>query len=247
MPYEPVIPEGQHLGFSRTEEGAYVGHLFSDDANELMGHAVWREVEDVEYDDDSSYADPWQPEPQRELTPEERAAAEALAVAILIGILAAVEAARPHIMRWWTETVVPKAKSGWKAMRSAAARSRLTSKRQSVDEQMEFSHDDVSPPAPGSSIVIVDPAFSMSIGEWESRFRAMVSAGRFRDEQARILSRARIVAVGAELDSTKDSQAMTPQQFASSVMRMIEANPALLNDETTAEFARVVSRQQPGS
>lgn len=46
-------------------------------------------------------------------------------------------------------------------------------------------------PQPGSALALADPVFMMSSAEWVERYRAMVAAGRFHDEQADILRRAK--------------------------------------------------------
>src|SRR5947208_4827659 len=101
MRYEPIVPEGQHLGTSREVAGAVTGHLFEDGTNELRGHAAWRRVDE--------------PEPRRELlTPEELELAQEITKRIYKLILVRIYAvAEPHVKRWWNEEAVPAVKSAW--------------------------------------------------------------------------------------------------------------------------------------
>lgn len=67
MPFEPIVPEGHHLGASRTVDGAVTGHIFEDGTNELKGHAAWEWVDEPDEDRASSY----ESSSTRSLTPEE--------------------------------------------------------------------------------------------------------------------------------------------------------------------------------
>ncbi|GAA4353155.1 hypothetical protein GCM10023087_22010 [Microbacterium rhizosphaerae] len=234
MPYEPDVPDGQHLGTSRTVDGAVTGHLFDDKTNDLKGHATWRWVDepDEDYSGDTTYAT----EQPRPLTPEERIIAEALAQAILTGIVVAVQVASPHVKRWWTEKFVPGVRS--RARRLIAPRKpKRASKRseQSIDTQRVFVAS-----ATGAELVVADPKIKMSRAEWKLRLQAMLDAANFQDEQRRILSVAEVVDDEAELEAVA-AEELTPQQFAQQIKRMVEANPALLDSETSAELIRVLA------
>jgi hypothetical protein len=81
----------------------------------------------------------------------------------------------------------------------------------------------------------------MSRAEWEHRFRAMLAAGAFKEEQLRILSNARIEDGEAVLEAQSTMEQLAPQQFADRIKLMLEANPSLLDEETSAELMRVFS------
>lgn len=238
MPYEPIVPKGQHLGTSREVDGAVTGHLFDNGTNELRGHAAWRLVDDSEEDysscDDSySYDD----EPSHELTPEERELAEQIAALILAGIVLAVTEAAPHVRRWWNEKAVPRVKSAWK---------RIPLPRKANSQVATTTSDSVTPPrfvasATGVEIAVLKSKVSMSSSEWEHRFRAMLAAGAFKDEQLRILSDARIEDGDGVLEAQSAMEQLTPRQFADRITLMLEANPSLLDNDTSAELMRVFS------
>ncbi|AUZ34995.1 hypothetical protein C3B78_11355 [Arthrobacter sp. PGP41] len=87
----------------------------------------------------------------------------------------------------------------------------------------------------------------MRSAEWKERFRAMLAAGAFKDEQLRILSSARIEDDDALLETQGTMEQLTPQQFADRIKLMLEANPSLLDEETSAELRRVFSGQSKPS
>jgi hypothetical protein len=93
MGYEPIIPEGMHLGNSSEHEGAVTGHLF-DENNDLQGHAAWMPTEEPK-------ADP---------------ATTALLTAVAAGIGLGVAGYRkygPVVEDWLKEDVGPAMKAGW--------------------------------------------------------------------------------------------------------------------------------------
>lgn len=103
MPYEPIVPEGHHLGTSHQVDDAVTGHLFEDGTNDLKGHASWRWVDEGDDDASSTY----EPEPPRPLTQEElelAAQVATLAAAFIVGV---VIEATPYIKRWWNGKAIP--------------------------------------------------------------------------------------------------------------------------------------------
>jgi hypothetical protein len=239
--YEPVVPQGQHLGTSHEVDGAVVGHLFDDETNKLQGHAAWREVDEPEYDY-SSRDDDHDYEPPRQLTQEEIEQIAELAALIIVGIVKAVVVASPHVKRWWEERVIPTAKSVWK---------RISKPRGAKREAEPTSRASVSRPTfvaspTGVEIAVAESKITMSSAEWQARFRAMLAAGAFQEKQRKILSSARIEDDSNVLESRETAEQLTPQQFADRIKLMLEANPSLLNDSTVSELVRVFSaRSEP--
>jgi hypothetical protein len=225
--YEPVVPKGQHLGTSHEVDGAVTGHLFDDETNKLQGHAAWREVDEPEDD----YPIPKDEEPPRPLTQEEIERIAELAALIIFGIVKAVAVASPHIKRWWDEQVLPTAKSAWN--RIAKPRS---SNRQVAPDSRRAGF--IASPG-GVEIAVAESKITMSSTEWQQRFRAMLAAGAFQENQRQILSSARIEDEGNVLDARESAEQLTPQQFADRIKMMLEANPSLLNDSTVSELVRV--------
>lgn len=240
MPYEPIVPEGHRLGKSHEVHGAVTGHLFEDGKKGVKGHAAWRWVDEPEEDYSSSY----EYEPPRELTPEERGFAEKIAAMILAGILLAVAEATPHVKRWWNEKAVPTVMSAWK---------RVTAPRKANSQVAAAASSPVSratfvASATGVEVAVAESKISMNSAEWEHRFRAMLAAGAFKEEQLRILSNARIEDGDAVLEAQSTVEQLTPQQFADRIKLMLEANPSLLDDETSAELTRVFgARSKPSN
>ena len=241
MPYQPIVPEGQHLGTSHKVDGAVTGHLFQDGTNELKGHAAWRWVDEPEQDYSPSYEyEPSReptPEEPRKLTPEERELAEKIAEIIVAGAVRAVVAATPHVKRWWNEKAVPPVKSAWK---------RVSAQRKANNQAAAATSSSVRPAtfvasATSVELAVAEPKISMRTAEWEQRFRAMLAAGAFKEEQLRILSSARIEDGDALLETQSTMEQLTPQQFADRIKLMLEANPSLLDEETSAELMRVFS------
>jgi hypothetical protein len=69
--------------------------------------------------------------------------------------------------------------------------------------------------AAGVERVVAESKTSMRNAEWEQRFRAMLAAGAFKEEQRRILSRARIENDVAALEREGVTEQLTAQQLVS--------------------------------
>lgn len=230
MPYEPIVPEGQHLGTSREHDGAVTGHLF-DDENKLQGHAAWEWVNDPE----DAYSPSYGEAPARELTPEERELIEQITALVLTLIVIGVQAAAPHVHRWWGGTAVPAMKRGWRRLTR-----RETSAEAETAELLQVIQAEIaSAPEPGSELMLSDPAFTMSSVEWSERYQAMRAATHFRDEQERILAKAHIVDEISAIHAS-GHETLTPAQFAARVRAMLAANPEALNEGTVGELQRLV-------
>ena len=219
--------------------GAVTGHLFDDETNKLQGHAAWREVDEPEYD----YSSHDDYEPPRQLTQEELEQIAELATLIILGMMKAVEVASPHVKRWWNERVVPTAKSAW---------NRILKPRSAKSEIASSSNPSVSRPTfvastTGVEIAVAESKITMSSAEWEQRFRAMLAAGAFQENQRQILSNAQIEDDTNILESQETTDQLTPQQFADRIKLMLEANPSLLNDSTVSELVKVFSVQSKRS
>jgi len=235
--YEPVVPDGQHLGTSHEVDGAVTGHLFSDSDNKLQGHAAWREVEDPEEDYSSSH----EHEPPRQLTQEEIERAAEMAALIILGIIRGVQWASPRVKRWWDGSAAPKLKLTWQKFRGGNKKeAEPTDLGHLTASRARF----VASPA-GVEIAVATSKVRMTSAEWEQRLQAMLAAGAFQDEQRRILANAQIDDDERVLEAGTSQQELTPQQFAQRVQAMLEANPSLLSDTSTAEIIRVLKRPGP--
>lgn len=235
--YEPIVPEGQHLGSSHDVDGAVTGHLFSDGDNKLQGHAAWREVDDPEVNYSSS--DDYQP--PRQLTQEEIERAAELAAVIIVCIIKTVQWASPRVKRWWDGRAAPTLRSTWERVRG-----RKKVAAENIDlGYLTASRTAFATSSTGVEISVAQSKMRMSRGEWERRLQAMLAAGAFQDEQRRILANAQIVEDQPALEAGSSQQELTPRQFAERIQAMLEANPTLLSDTNAAEIVRVLKRPGP--
>lgn len=224
MPYEPIVPEGQHLGTSRETDGAVVGHLFDDETNQLKGHAAWQWV------DESSNAAELEDEPQHEPAVQGEVTADHASALIVAGILLAIVVTAPPIKRWITGTVIPAAKS---------ALTRITTRRVAASTE-EVEAEQQPQAVAQAETVVARSTVTMSREEWWARYRAMLAAGAFAQEQLDLLSIAQIN--DQQLEATPSEQ-LTAEQFANQLQAAFEANPAALDDETSGEFVRMLRKR----
>jgi hypothetical protein len=230
--YEPIIPEGQRLGTSHEHDGAVTGHLFDED-NKLQGHAAWRRVDD---DQSDSYSTSYEGSSTRPLTPEEEELIEQITVLVLTLIVIGVQAAAPHIQRWWNGIALPAMREAW----GRVTRWKPLAAAETVELLGVVEALITAKPEPGSALVLADPVFTMGSAEWGERYRAMVAAGQFRDEQADLLRRAKVVDEGTVLTASEN---LTPRQFAANIRRALTSNLELLTDETAAELRLLLDEQ----
>ena len=92
--------------------------------------------------------------------------------------------------------------------------------------------------ATGVELARPDDEIRMSSAEWETRFRSMLFAGAFAQDQMRVLSIARVDDQQAVLKEPSSSEELTPQQFIERVKLMLETHPDLLNEQTSAELMK---------
>jgi len=233
MPFEPIVPEGQHLGKSSKHADAVTGHLF-DENNHLQGHAAWEWVDETE-PSYSSRDDDY--EPPHPLTQEELEQIAQLVGLIVIGIVKAVEVTSPLVKRWWIERVRPAINS---------ARERI----KGIDKQKpeHAGSDTLSQQKPrfvvsasGTELEVAESKLTMSSGEWRARFQAMIAAGTFQERQRQMLANAQVVEDAHSLSARQETEQLTPSQFADRVQAMLMANPALLTESTVTELVRLFS------
>lgn len=229
MPYEPIVPDGQHLGSSREFHGAATGHLFEDGTNRLVGHAAWRWVDEPDGGSGTSY-ETGRP---RELTPEEIELAAQLAGLILAAIVRGAVIAAPHVRRWWVSAALPWGRKAWVRVSATARRLRGQQAQARFVEEAMF--------VASSAGVVSSNAdeIRMSSAEWERRFRSMLTAGAFAQEQMRVLSIARVDDGQSALEEPSESEVLTATQFVERVRLMLEANPSLLNATTSTALMQV--------
>lgn len=230
--FDVEVPEGTHLGVSRDTDGAYRAHLFDDDTNGLVGHAeLFEPVKDqAEPPTDPSpvfvYIDDGHEYEAQAREPSE--VEKLLGSLLLLGVLVAVEKAKPHVKEWWTDQARPALRSKWKDL--ASSRSRRASRRTASAEASTTTQ-----PAPAESSHEVLAALdaykaSMSSDEARARFVTAVTARLVSEEQLAILRSARIEGD----DGPLELETLTAQQISEGMTAMLEANPSLLDPETAA-------------
>jgi hypothetical protein len=171
-----------------------------------VGHAAWRWVD--EPDAGSGFEDYHRPEPPRELTPEEVEAAVVLAGVIVAGIIRAAVVATPHVQRWWRSKLAPSQRAAWS--RVLAVRGK---REHECDAPSAFVEEAlIVASTTGVELARTDGDIRMSSAEWEARFRSMLVAGAFAEEQMRVLSIARIDEEQAVLRQPSESEESTPRR-----------------------------------
>jgi hypothetical protein len=88
-------------------------------------------------------------------------------------------------------------------------------------------------------MVVAESKIKMSSAEWEQRLKAMLAASAFQEEQRRILSNAQIEDEVHAIGAAAKTEELTPQQFADRVQVMLQANPSLLTETSSAELIKV--------
>lgn len=236
MPYQPIVPDGQHLGTSHKVAGAVTGHLFDDETNELTGHAAWEWVDDPSpsylYDPPHEAA----AEQPRELTEEERELLANITAMLVVGTVRAIVLATPHLQRWWKEKAFPQVSAIWKRISPRHKPGDRTS-----DEPQGIHQHGQLTSREGTELAVFEEKISMSRVEWEQRYLAMLVASAFKEEQMRILLDVRIADDDALLlETTDEKKLLTPQEFSDHVKLALERNPSLLNEETATELMKVL-------
>ncbi|MGM7696801.1 hypothetical protein [Microbacterium sp. A84] len=229
MPYEPIVPEGQHLGNSRDVDDAKVGHLFDDDTNNLVGHAAWKWVDEPDDDYQPVY---YRAEPPRQITQEDIQAALALAALIAQGVAVAV----PHVRRWMRESVVPAVQAGWQRITKSSTK---VVDPAAEAEPVMLTATRIVEDRPGTDLAVPVPKIRMNSAEWEQRYLAMLAAKAFHEEQLRLLLHADIEGAGPAIEAQTTMNELSPRQFSERMKQIRKARPDLLSKDDSAEIVRV--------
>jgi hypothetical protein len=239
--FDVEVPEGTHLGVSRDTDGAYRAHLFDDETNGLVGHA------ELFAPAEGDAAPPTEPSPvfvyiddgpNYEVEAREPSEVEKLLGSLLLlGVLVAVERAKPHVQEWWTETARPAMRSKWNDL--AESRPRRARRRTTSAEPATTTAPAPAPAESTQEVLAALDAYkaSMSSEEARARFVAAVTARLVSEEQLAILRNARIQGE----DGPLELDTLTARQISTAMTAMLEENPALLDAETAAaELARLL-------
>lgn len=225
MPYEPIIPEGAHLGISHGPDGGQSGLLFDDVTGKLIGQASWHDTGESSSGSSGGYQGPSYKEPQS-LTPEEQEALANLAALIVLAVIAAA----PVVKRWWENAVLPAAQVAWRqVVRKIRAR-----RKHHVDDA-GGNRAELAASAVEARDVVADSKITMSRAEWATRYQAMLAASAFSEEQRRLLSMARV------LDGGPAGQQLTAQQVADRLQLKLQANPVVLEEANSAAVLAAIT------
>lgn len=249
MPTEKMwvtYEEGAHLSRSQKRPGDY-SPLTRDDGTNELGHVTLSLVaEDEEHsptgsqpifiyvNEDASGSQAAEPD---ELE-------EAVAALALLAVGLAVVTAAPYVRRWWDNTAFPVVRSAMESTWKIVARAPSDKSRPESPELPALIEA-----APAGSSDEVEAAFdaprnSMSMTEWQDRFRLMLLTGAFRDEQWKMLSTARVEGADALPVLQRAMAQLSPQQVAERIQLMLAAHPSLLDEETSTRLMEILGGAQ---
>ena len=215
--FDVEVPDGQHLGLSRETDGAYRGHLFDNETNELVGHAELHEVDEID-----AHSSPVIAYDTNEDAPDSEDPGLLGALALLGVTVAAVMTAE-YI------------KSRRKDKRSK--RNRISAAHKD-DSQAAIAAAAPTYRAPATQ-PLEEPRISMSSAEWQELVLAWLKAEAIGEELWRLISNARINdADAATLEPRREMEKLTAQQGADHIKLMLEANPSLRDESAPAEFMK---------
>ncbi len=174
--------------------------------------------------------------PPRQLTEEEIEMLAKLVVAIVGGIVWSVEKASPHVRRWWAQRALPAAMRARQRVVSLVRRAGTMARRDRREPRSTL-----TPSVADAQVVVAASQVRMSSEEWVLRFRAMMAATAFRDEQLRVLSNARIEDQAVpEVEGNRAPQQLTAQEFAERLAVLLGANPSVLSEQAAEEWLRAI-------
>jgi len=229
-------PDDAELSQSRKRPGH--SSPLTRDAENNLGHVTLSDVDD---DEDDSLADPVYiyvadvddaDSDDEEVSELERL----LGTLVVLGFIVAVEKAKPHVARWWSDRARPAI---------ARARSRLGRFRRSGRRPATAASSALLGRTPRDSSQEMLSALdkyrsSMTSAEARDRFVAALVAREFSDAQLRILRQARIDDPAGQVELESAAEAVTPEQVAQALTLMLESNPTLVDQGALADLARLL-------
>lgn len=225
------------------KEGGLHQNLFDDEGN-LKGSARFVPSEDV--DDDQEYETDYVtervyvPAEERRLTPEQEELAE-LVGAVLVAFLAkGIEAAKPHVKKWWTESVRPLVGKQRARMSKLLSRKARTIDSDLVgSDRLNGSSDQVS-----IKTEISAKRPKMSIAEAQARYLAAVAARAFSEEQLSMIRSADVIDTDGFDEVEARIAELPPSEVRELISRMV-TDPSMLSEQTLAELASILAQADP--
>lgn len=223
----------------RKKEGGLHQNLFDADGK-LRSSARFVPSDEVESDPEyvTEYVTEhvYVPTEERRLTPEQEELADLISEVAVLFLAKGIDRAKPHVKRWWTESVRPFVSEQRTRFVEAlpkrtpkATRGLSTSNRDANADQL---------PAENSVAV---PRPKMSSAEAQARYLAAMAARAFSEEQMNMVRHADIIdAEGvAEIEA---KIAELPPHEVRQLMSMMVTDPSLLNEAALAELASALTR-----
>ena len=216
--------DGAELSKSRKSPGDY--SPLTRDASKQLGHVVLSDIDGDGPDSDSrySYVDT---EPSSGTSDRSSGLSDAVAEAaaeVLNDILeTAIEAARPHIARWWNHKARP-------AIRSRAPRNKLRRADANAEANAGvLPFEEVSPEDGLRGLQAgTDARAVMTMHEVEQHLAAALVARAFSDEQVRMVLNCRVVDDEGQ-EVRLSVQAAPRAEVEAQVNQLLEANPFMLS------------------
>jgi len=221
------------------KEGGLHQNLF-DDEGHLKGSARFIPTDDV--DSDSPYAtdyvteNVYVPAEDRGLTPEEEELAALIGEILIVFMGKGIEKAKPHVKKWWVESVRPFAEKKRAQLSQMRPRRRL--KASTVVESESRAVDTDQPR--GDSVAVSGP--KMSSAEAQSRYLAAMAARAFSEEQIRMVQNADIIDA-KDIGEVQEKIIQLPPNDVRELIAKMATDPSLLGEETLAELASVIARE----
>ena len=233
-------PVGTQHGRSRDDDGASSSNLFVPGSKGVKAQAKIRDIDEDEADlltDSKPVFIYVTDERASDTRARERSELEELLGNLMVlGVLVALEKAKPHVKQWWSDQALPALKSTWNRL----PRTRKANSQVAVAESSALI--DGVPEGVSQEVIDALEAYraSMSSAEARDRFVAALMARAFSEEQLSILRNARIEYDDGPLELECAAETLTAQQVGESITLMLEANSSLLNEETLAELGKIL-------
>jgi hypothetical protein len=163
---------------------------------------------------------------------------ELLGALVLLGVIVALEKAKPHVKQWWNDQACPTIKSSWNRL----ARTREADSQASTAESSTLMES--APEESSQEVVAALEAHraSMSSAEARERFVAALAARLFSEEQLRMLRNSRIEDEDGPLELNSTTEMPAAKQVGDIIRLMLEANPSLPDEETSVELGNILGR-----
>ncbi len=224
----------------RKKEGGLHQNLFDADGS-LKGSARFVPAEEV--DPDPVYVTEYVtehvyvPAEERRLTPEQQELADLISEVLIAFMAKGIERAKPHVKKWWTESVRPFV--GEQRVRLSQLRPKRPLKADRVS--LESDRLPVDSDQSSAEIAVAVPRPKMSSAEAQARYLAAMAARAFSEEQMRMVRSADILDVENIAEIESKIAELPPSEVRELMSRMV-TDPSMLGEETLAELASVLAR-----